>query len=73
MMSAPSRGRPSFSQLMVGGGTPTAEHSSLSGVFTGMVISSGELEREIFGGSGSERGMFYYIVYLILQHDLNLE
>lgn len=40
---------------MVGGGSPTAEHSSSSGLFTAMVSSSGELELEIFGGSGLEK------------------
>lgn len=52
-----SMGRPSLSQLRVGGGTPTAEHSSSSGLLTAMVSSSGELELTIFGGSALENKM----------------
>lgn len=46
-----SKGRPSLSQVRVGGGTPTAEHSNSSGLFTAMVSSSGALELDILGGS----------------------
>lgn len=38
----------------MGGGTPTAEHPSSSGLSTAIVSSSGEVELEIFGGSGLE-------------------
>lgn len=46
----------------MGGGTPIAEHSSSSGLFTAMVSSSGELELVIFGGSADEviRNVWYY-------------
>lgn len=53
-MSPRSNGWPSLSQVRVGGGTPVAEHSSSSGLFTAMKSSSGELEPVIFGGSGEE-------------------
>lgn len=54
----------------MGGGTPTAEHSSSSGLFTAMVSSSGELELEIFGGSGVERIMCWLSC---LHYDSNLK
>lgn len=44
-----------MSQLRVGGGAPTAEHSSSRGLFTATFSSSGEPELDIFGGSGLER------------------
>lgn len=61
-MSVPSKGRPSLSQLRVGGGTPMDEHFSSSGLSTAMVISSGELELDIFGGSGYEEECFGSVV-----------
>lgn len=46
-----SKGRPSLSQVRVGGGTPTAEHSNSSGLFTAIVSSSGAPALDILGGS----------------------
>ncbi len=72
-MSVPSKGRPSLSQLSEGGGTPTAEHSSSSGLFTAMVSSCGELELDIFGGSGLESRMFRLSCSHSLHCGFNLE
>lgn len=72
-MSDPAKGRPSLSQLRVGGGAPTAVHSSSSGLFTAMVSSSGVLDLEISGGSVLESRMFGLSCSWSLQDVLNLE
>lgn len=64
-MSLLSKGRPSLSQLRVGGGTPSAEHSNSRRLFTAKVSSTGKLELIILGGSEWENGTFWiYFHYL---------
>lgn len=72
-MSVLSKGRPSLSQVRVGGGTPIAEHSKSSGLFTAMVSSSGELDTDIFGGSEVENTMFLLCFSLVSLYGLKIQ
>lgn len=56
-------GRPSFSQLRVGGGRPVAIHSSSSTLSTATSCSSGDEEPEILGGSNMIRFNNYIRFY----------
>lgn len=70
-MSFASKGRPSLSQVRVGGGTPTAEHSNSSGLFTAMVSSSGALELDILGGSRVKKHSDLAQLFKALSYNLN--
>lgn len=57
-------GRPSFSQLRVGGGRPVAVHSSSSTLSTATSCSSGDEEPEIFGGSNMGKYILRFNTYI---------